>query len=448
MIKLNYKPYEKYKPSGIEWLNQIPHDWRVSKMRFAGELNSSGVDKKIRVNEELIKSIHYVDVYRNQLSEIGESDDYLVVSVPTGKQYKCNLKQGDVLFTNSSETPDDIANSVVIKQDLKDTLFGYHLMRFRPQPIFVTEYLKYLFGNRLIHSWFSFRANGITRFGITYLDFADAKIIIPPMSTQKAIADFLDSKTDKIKLQIEKIEHMIKLLKEKKEALIVKTVTKGLDPSMPMQDSGVEWIGEVPQGWEKLKVNWLFEVIGSGTTPNTNDEGFYDGEIPWINTGDLNDRDLISFSKTITEIALHEHSVLKVYPVDTLIIALYGATIGKLAITKFEATTNQACCAMCKPHKNTLTKFVFYWFLGMRTHIIALAYGGSQPNISQNLIKSLRVWMPTIKDQMAIVDYLDVETAKFDLFVRKNEQMLIKLKEYQEALITAAVTGEIDVRSE
>lgn len=445
---MRYKPYEKYKPSGIEWLNQIPDDWHVSKMRFAGELNSSGVDKKIRADEDLVKSIHYVDVYRNQLSEIGESNNYLVVSVPVGKHYKCNLKLGDVLFTNSSETPDDIAKSVVIKQDLKDTLFGYHLMRFRPHPIFVTEYLKYLFGNKLTHSWFSFRANGITRFGITYLDFADAKIVIPPMPEQKAIANFLDSKTDIIKLQIEKIEHMIKLLKEKREALIVKAVTKGLNPSLPMQDSGIEWIGEVPQGWRKLKLSWLFRVIGSGTTPNTNDESFYDGDIPWINTGDLNDRDLISFSKTISKIALHEHSVLKVYPVNTLIVALYGATIGKLAITKFEATTNQACCAMCKPHNNTLTKFVFYWFLGMRKHIIMLAYGGSQPNISQNLIRSLRVWMPTMREQTAIADYLDDETIKFDLAVRKNEQMLIKLKEYQEALITAAVTGKIDVRSD
>lgn len=205
------------------------------------------------------------------------------------------------------------------------------------------------------------------------------------------------------------------------------------------KDSGVEWIGEIPEHWNNKKISWIFNIIGSGTTPSTSNLEYYDGDVPWVNTGDLNDGYLYETSKMITDLALKDYSTLKFYPIDTLLIAMYGATIGKLSITKIIATTNQACCALAQP-KNVNIKFIFYWFLANRNHIIAMAYGGGQPNISQNLIKSLRINLPEKHEQNAIVNFLDQKTAVIDDLIADKEKLIELLQEKRQAIITEAVT--------
>jgi len=205
------------------------------------------------------------------------------------------------------------------------------------------------------------------------------------------------------------------------------------------KDSGVEWIGEIPEHWNNKKISWIFNIIGSGTTPSTSNLEYYDGDVPWVNTGDLNDGYLYETSKMITDLALKDYSTLKFYPIDTLLIAMYGATIGKLSITKIIATTNQACCALAQP-KNVNIKFIFYWFLANRNHIIAMAYGGGQPNISQNLIKSLRINLPEKHEQNAIVNFLDQKTAEIDDLIADKEKLIELLQEKRQAIITEAVT--------
>lgn len=116
------KPYEKYKESNIPWVDQLPVTWNESRLRYLGILNAGGVDKKINEGENLYKSVHYMDVYRSSLRNIFDSDNYLVVSATPEKRDKCILRKGDVLFTTSSETPDDIGHSCVIGENLKDTL--------------------------------------------------------------------------------------------------------------------------------------------------------------------------------------------------------------------------------------------------------------------------------------------------------------------------------------
>ena len=125
-------------------------------------------------------------------------------------------------------------------------------------------------------------------------------------------------------------------------------------------NSGIEWIGEIPEHWSKLKIGRSFDLIGSGTTPNTNVDKFYnEGNINWLNTGDLNDGYIFETTKKITEIALNETS-LRIFPNDSIVIALYGATIGKLGHLKIETTTNQACCVLSKSDKIS-NRFLFYF---------------------------------------------------------------------------------------
>ena len=179
------KPYEKYKESNIPWVDQLPVTWNESRLRYLGILNAGGVDKKINEGENLYKSVHYMDVYRGSLRNIFDSDNYLVVSATPEKRDKCILRKGDVLFTTSSETPDDIGHSCVIGENLKDTLFGYHLLRLRVTDKIDFQFRKYLFGANYLRTWFSYRAVGMTRYGISNMDFADARIMIPPIEDQQ-----------------------------------------------------------------------------------------------------------------------------------------------------------------------------------------------------------------------------------------------------------------------
>lgn len=208
------------------------------------------------------------------------------------------------------------------------------------------------------------------------------------------------------------------------------------------KDSGIEWIGEIPYSWCIRKLNSLLNAIGSGTTPKGNDN-YYDGDIYWLNTGDLNDSYISTINKTVTEIALQECSTLKIFPKDSVVIAMYGATIGKLGILMFPATTNQACCVMsCSEQLNN--KYLFYLLFAAREFIINLSYGAGQPNISQETIKSFRLSFPSIKEQEAIAGYLDKKCGAIGETIEKQKSVIEKLKEYKQSIITQAVTKGLD----
>jgi type I restriction enzyme S subunit len=204
--------------------------------------------------------------------------------------------------------------------------------------------------------------------------------------------------------------------------------------------SGVEWLGDVPQHWDVWKLAHAFALIASGTTPKTDNREYYDdGDIPWVNTGDLNDGELEDCGKRITTRALADHSSLKLYPAGSLLIAMYGATIGKLAMLRFPATVNQACCVFTGASP-IVSKFMFYWFLGLRQQILSLATGGGQPNVSQDILRTLRVGCPDQTEQTKIASFLDRETSKIDGLVGEQRRLIELLKEKRQAVISHAVT--------
>lgn len=210
------------------------------------------------------------------------------------------------------------------------------------------------------------------------------------------------------------------------------------------KDSGIEWIGEIPSHWEIKKLNWCFELIGSGTTPKADNLLYYlDGNTNWLLTGDLNDGEIFDTSKKITQKAIDDHSTLKVYPTESIVMAMYGATIGKLGVLKIETTVNQACCVLSKPlHLNY--KFAFYILLSARTEIINMSYGGGQPNISQELIKSFRVQIPPIEEQTSIASLLDLKTTEIDEIIAAKKRLLELYEEEKTAIINQAVTKGLD----
>lgn len=208
------------------------------------------------------------------------------------------------------------------------------------------------------------------------------------------------------------------------------------------KDSGIEWIGKIPQNWNARKLFGLLKSIGSGTTPKGNDS-YYDGDIPWLNTGDLTDSYVNIIGKTVTDIAMTECSALKLFDKNSVVIAMYGATIGKLGIITFPTTTNQACCVMsCS--KSLYNKYLFYVLYSARDYIITLSYGAGQPNISQETMKSFKLCCPDVVEQQQIADYLDKKCGEIDRVIETEKLVIEKLKEYKQSIITEAVTKGLD----
>jgi type I restriction enzyme S subunit len=243
---------------------------------------------------------------------------------------------------------------------------------------------------------------------------------------------------------VAKKERLITLLQERRTALITHAVTKGLDPAAPMKDSGVGWLGEIPVKWEVLKATWLFS-IGSGTTPSSDDPAYFGGDIPWITTSELRESEIWSTEKSVSALALSDYSSLKVHPAGSVAVAMYGATIGRLGILRVRATTNQACCVFSEP-RGVDPQFWYYWLQMYRPFLISLGYGGGQPNLSQDLLRSLRVPVPPEAEQQQIVEFLVVATVQVDSLIDKVRSAITHLRELRTALISAAVTGKIDVR--
>lgn len=209
-----------------------------------------------------------------------------------------------------------------------------------------------------------------------------------------------------------------------------------------MKDSGVEWIGEIPDKWQARKLFYLLSLIGSGTTPK-GDEYYAGIGMPWLNTSDLNDRYIYSTNKYVSENALNDYSALQVYKPGSIVIAMYGATIGKLGLTEIELTTNQACCVM-NTTKEMDRKFLFYILMAAKDYFVFLSYGAGQPNISQNTIKHLKIPFVNMYEQRKIANYLDAKCSKIDEIIEKQQAIVEKLKEYKLSIINEAVTQGIN----
>jgi len=215
-----------------------------------------------------------------------------------------------------------------------------------------------------------------------------------------------------------------------------------MNPYKKYKPSGIDWIGEIPNHWQLKKISHGFKKIGSGTTPTSGNQEYYnEGEFNWLQTGDLTDNEINATSKKITKKALDDFSTLRFYKPNSLVIAMYGATIGKTGILNIETTTNQACCVLSEP-VFFKSKYVFYWFNANKETVISLSYGGGQPNISQEIIKSIRIPCPSLSEQTTIANYLDEKTTQIDKFITNKQKLIELLKEERAAIINEAVSGK------
>lgn len=205
------------------------------------------------------------------------------------------------------------------------------------------------------------------------------------------------------------------------------------------KDSGVQWLGDIPSHWEVWKITHAMDLIGSGTTPKSDNLEYYDGDVLWVTTSELRESYIYDTKQKVTDSAIQDYSALKKYPINSIAIAMYGATIGRLGILAKEATFNQACCVF-SGSKVLNHKFLYYWLWMRRPILISLSNGGGQPNLSQDDLKKLKLALPPMDEQKIIADFLDKRLAQVDALIAKQETLLEKLAEQRVALISHAVT--------
>ncbi|MCD4746910.1 MAG: restriction endonuclease subunit S, partial [Bacteroidales bacterium] len=203
--------YEKYKDSGFDWIGEIPEHWEFEKLGWQGEFSASGIDKKTVKGEPLVNMINYTDVYGNEKLTLTDDEKYMVVSCPETKKRIHQVNIGDLIFTPSSETVDEIGLSALVIDDLPDTVYSYHVIRLQFAKGFDVNYRKYLCNNNFVLNQFSREAKGTTRQIIGRDVFKNIGVVIPPKPEQTTIADYLDHKTAEIDELISQKEQLLKL---------------------------------------------------------------------------------------------------------------------------------------------------------------------------------------------------------------------------------------------
>ena len=434
------KPYEKYKESRIPWVDELPVAWEEFRLRYLGALDAGGVDKKINEGESLYKSVHYMDVYRGSLRNIFDSPNYLIVSATPQKRDKCILRKGDVLFTTSSETPNDIGHSCVIGEDLNDTLFGYHLLRLRVTDKIDFQFRKYLFGANYLRTWFSYRAVGMTRYGISNIDFADARIMIPPIDEQKKISNYLDQKVSQIDDLIQNKQELIDLLKEQRISVICSAVTKGIDSTAEMKDSGNEWLGYIPSHWRVVPAKALF-AQSKETRHETDVQLTASQKYGIISQEDYMERQ--NYKIVLADKGLENWK--HVEPND-FIISLRSFQ-GGLEISYIPGCITWHYIVL-KPKAGVEPEY-FKWLFKSPRYIQALQLTANFIRDGQDLRFSNFVQVPLplipMDEQKDIAEYLNKETARIDSIIADMTEQIEKLKEYRQSVISEVVTGKVAV---
>ena len=295
-------------------------------------------------------------------------------------------------------------------------------------------------------------ANGFTRINLKIDKVKSLNVAIPPKKEQEGIAHYLDRKTKAIDELIEDKKRLLSLYEEEKKAIIDELVTgkkvwNGKEWTQPdeVRESGIAWIGKIPKHWEIKKIKYCFQIIGSGSTPKSDNYSFYkNGKHNWLLTGDLRDNEIYETSKKITDNALSYYKSLFIYPENSLVIAMYGATIAKLGILKAPSTVNQACCVLCNS-VGIDSLFAFYFLLSARKDIINLSHGGTQPNISKEDIRNYKINVPDLYEQNKISLKIEKEDKRINKKIKTTKRLIELLNEYKQSLISEVVTGKVKV---
>ncbi len=421
--------YDKYKDSGIAWIGEIPEHWNIVQLKRCSEfINGYAFNSNYFNKNTGIPVIRIGDICNEKISFEN------IVYVQEDKDLdKFIVQKNDILIAMSGAT----VGKIGIYEDENIAYINQRVGIIRAHQY---DFIKRMFFTKGFTDYISLSSAGSAQPNISSDEILNFYIPFPLKKEQQTIAAYLDQKCGEIDELITLQEEMITKLQSYKQSVITEAVTKGLVKNVPLKDSGIEWIGEIPEHWSKNKIIRLFSIIGSGTTPKSSKEDNYNGSINWIQSGDINGGDIEICKNTISYTAFKEYPALKIYQAPFIIVAMYGASVGNISISQIDGCVNQACCVMNETKQNF--KYLFYAMNSVKKYLIYRAEGGGQPNISQDKIKNTWLPIPPLFEQQSIADYLNQKCSEIDELISIKQQKIEKLKEYKKSLIFECVTGK------
>lgn len=437
-------------------LGHLPDTWsvfalsRVTLSRCDGPFGSG------------LKSESYSDTGRRvvRLQNIGSADFLDADSAFIDEEYYRNVlgdhdvQPGDLLVAGLGDESHPVGRACVAPADLGPAMVKADCFRFRlDQRRAVPRFFAY----QLSETGSSFSramSTGTTRSRVNLSRMASRRVAAPPIQTQAAIADFLDRETEKIDALVARKQQLVELLKEKRTALISHAVTKGLDPDVPMKDSGVEWLGEIPSAWHMTPLKRLLVSIEQGWSPQCEERQKEEDEWGVLKAGCANGGKFRASEHKALPSTLEPDTSLEVHEGDVLMSrANTRYLVGSAAFVDATPSRLLLCDKLyrLRPRVDSLEPKYVACYLGSRVsrHQLerdATGASDSMQNTSQAAVRSLAFPAPPLSEQRRIVAALDVETARLRELTSLTELAVTRLREYRSALITAAVTGQIDVR--
>ena len=417
------------KHSGVAWIGEIPEHWEIERGKNVLVLQK----RPVREKDEVITCFRDGEVI---LRSLRRTEGFTMSDKEIGYQ---GINEGDIVIHGM----DGFAGAMGVS---KSTGKGSPvLVVCTPKYDAIPEYIIYYLRSLAITDVFVALATGIRERScdLRWNKVSELEFILPTAKEQQKIAEFLDRKCGEIDEMISLQEKVIEELKAYKQSIITEAVTKGLNPNVAMKDSGIEWIGEIPEHWSKDKIIRSFRMIGSGTTPKSTDENNFDGDINWIQSGDINGGVMASCKNRVSNETIENCSALKVYSAPFIIVAMYGASVGNTSISSIDGCVNQACCVLSDSALNF--NYAFSVIKSCKDYWLRKAVGGGQPNISQETIKETWIPIPPITEQQAIADYLDEKCADIDSLIQTKQSKIDSLKEYKKSIIYEYVTGKKEI---
>jgi type I restriction enzyme S subunit len=450
LLPSSFKPYPAYKPSGIEWLGEIPEHWRLTRIKHVAHIDNSGAwgnEPEDRSTPLPVATTANIDVEGNLAID---AMPLRCFSEAEERYYKC--QRGDIVVVKSSGSATSVitGKAALIKRGEEGIVFSNFLMRLRPYPALTVPSLLFRFvSSGIVKERIKVMVSTTTYPNLRVDEYAGFEVPLGDLSEQCAIADFLDRETAKIDALIAKKERLVELLQEKRTALISHAVTKGLDPTVPMKDSGIEWLGEIPAHWQLIPAKRRSRRIQTGSTPPTDKIQYYEeGVTAWFAPGSFGDDLLLKEPAKLISQRATKDGVARMFEAGSSLIVCIGATIGKVGYIESPASSNQQITAITFDITQVLPRFGAYQLKRLEPVLRGIAPNTTLPILDTQEIACLPLALPPLGEQQTIIEYLDRETSKIDTLNAKIREAIERLKEYRTALISAAVTGKIDARKQ
>ena len=430
MGSARYSPYPAYKPSGVEWLRDVPAHWEVRRLRNVAEMRVSNVDKHTKEGESPVRLCNYVDVYKND--RITQALPFMSATASKDEIERFRLEQDDVLITKDSETWDDIGVPALVSESADDLICGYHLALLRPREQILGAYLARALQSTGGAYQFHVAANGVTRYGLTHNGIQSVCIPLPPLPEQTAIVRHLDYVDRRIRRYVSAKRRLVGLLEEEKQAVVSRAVTRGLDPGVALTPSGVEWLGDVPAHWELSRVKTEFLSLNHRRVP-----------LNAVERGAMSMRqyDYYGASGVIDKVEDY------LFDDDLLLIAEDGANLvlrnlplAIIARGKFWVNNH---AHILKPRRGNL-EYLAVVMEGL--NYTPWISGAAQPKLTLDRLMSISIAVPPRLEQDEIIARANAQTSGLTAAIARARRQVELVEEYRTRLIADVVTGKLDVR--